>query len=95
MADPDQSLKRLMQLRPSDWLALITDLPGAARLEFVGTRPTDLAMEPPRIADALIVARYNGVECVVNMEAQIQADVTIGRRFYEYAARVSTLYLDS
>ncbi|HUY75373.1 MAG TPA: hypothetical protein VMV29_01285 [Ktedonobacterales bacterium] len=92
MPDPDQSLKRLMQMRPADWLALIMRLLGGGRLEFVGVRPTDLAMEPPRVTDALIVARYNGVECAVNMEAQTIADATIGQRFYEYAARIRTLH---
>src|SRR5579875_121706 len=85
----DQGLKRLIQLRPLDWLIFARS---GAQIEYLGTRQTDVATEPPRILDTHMEARYNGQPCLVNIEAEAYPSAEIGRRFYEYAARASVLF---
>lgn len=80
----DQGIKRLLERHPADLLAFA--VPGAA---YLGSLPGDLAMEPQRVLDLLMRVRYQGVECVVNIEAEAQPRAEIARRCFEYGARAS------
>lgn len=82
--DMDQGIKRLVQKHAGDFLALA--LPGA---EYLGTIPIDVATEPQLTLDTLLRVRYHGVECAVDLEAEARPKPDIGRRLFEYGARVS------
>ena len=87
MADMDQGLKRLIQAHPADMLALA--LPGA---HFLSTVPTDLATEPQLALDTLQRVRYQGTECIVDIEAEARPRPEIARRCFEYGARATILH---
>lgn len=84
MGEMDQGIKRLLQLRPQDLLALA--LPGA---EYLGTLPVDVATEPQLVLDNLLRVRFEGVECAVDVEAEARPHPDIGRRLFEYGARAT------
>ena len=86
MAEMDQGIKRLLQSHPADILALA--LPG---VEYVEPMPTEMATEPQLLMDTLFRVRYEGVECAVNVEAQLYPDTTMPRRCFEYGSRVSVV----
>ncbi len=54
MAEMDQGIKRLIQTRPVDVLALA--LPD---VEYLGTQPIDVATEPQLVLDTLLRVRYH------------------------------------
>lgn len=80
----DQGIKRLVQSHAADFLALA--LPGA---EYLGTIPIDVATEPQLTLDTLLRVYYHGIECAVDLEAEARPKLDIGRRLFEYGARVS------
>lgn len=84
MAEMDQGIKRLIQTRPEDVLALA--LPD---VEYVGTQPIDVATEPQLVLDTLLRVRYHGRECVVDLEAEARPQKDMGRRLFEYGARAN------
>jgi predicted transposase YdaD len=86
MAEMDQGIKRLLQTHPADILALA--LPG---VEYVEPMPAEVATEPQLLMDTLFRVRYEGVECAVNVEAQLYPDPTMPRRCFEYGSRVSVV----
>jgi len=89
VGDLDQSLKRLIQMRPQDWLAFaLRDTP----VEYLGIAQIDLATEPPMQVDSFLRVRYQGAECLVDIEAQAEADTTMGWRLYKYAGRASAIF---
>jgi hypothetical protein len=88
MGDIDQGVKRLLQLRPQDYLTLA--FPNA-QPEYLGPLEIDVAMEPQLITDILHRVRLYGVECVVNFEAQAQPDAEMPRRMFKYGARVDII----
>lgn len=83
----DQGVKRLLQARPGDVLALA--LPGA---EYLGPIPTDVATEPQLVLDTLFRVRYQGVECAVDVEAQAAPDPEMPRRCFAYGSRASVVH---
>jgi hypothetical protein len=89
MADMDQGIKRLLQLRPQDFLNIAFP---DAQAEFLGPLETDVAMEPQLITDVLHRARLYGVECAVNFEAQASFASDVPRRMYKYGTRVDGIY---
>ena len=82
MAEKDQGAKAVIQLRPADWIAYV--LPGA---EYQGPLETDVATEPQLMLDTLSRARYQGMDCAVNLEIQSAYDKTIPRRMFLYGSR--------
>src|SRR5579859_2662187 len=84
VAEMDQGIKRLIQTRPADILALA--LPD---VEYLGTLPTDVATEPQRVLDTLLRVRDGGAICAVDLEAEARPTIDIGRRLYEYGTRAS------
>lgn len=84
MAEMDQGIKRLIQTRPADVLALA--LPD---VEYLGTLPVDVATEPQLVLDTLLRVRDRDVICAVDLEAEARPTGDIGRRLYEYGARAS------
>jgi predicted transposase YdaD len=84
MAEMDQGIKRLIQTRPADVLALA--LPD---VEYLGTQPIDVATEPQLVLDTLLRVRYHGYECVVDLEAEARPQKNMGRRLFEYGARAN------
>jgi len=89
MPEMDQSLKRLIQACPEDWLRFLFP---TAQVDYLGTAPTDVATEPQRILDTLGLGRYQGIECLVDIEAEAYTSPDIGRRLHEYAARAQILH---
>ena len=87
MADMDQGIKRLIQLFPGELIAFAK--PG---VEYISPAPTDVAMERQLILDTLYRARYHGLDCMVNFEAQVDVSRDVPRRMAEYAGRVKTIY---
>jgi predicted transposase YdaD len=87
VADMDQGLKRLLTVRPADILTLA--FPG---IEYQSDLPTDVATEPQLALDTLFRARYEGVECAVNVEVQAYRDDEMPRRCFEYGARASVVH---
>lgn len=87
MAEMDQGIKRLLQARPEDVLALA--LPGVEYLEPI---QTDVATEPQLVLDTLFRVRYQGEECAVNVEAQAYPDPEMPRRCFEYGSRASIVH---
>src|SRR5579885_1900556 len=87
VADMDQGLKRLLTVRPADILTLA--FPG---IEYQSDLPTDVATEPQLALDTLFQARYEGVECAVNVEVQAYRDDEMPRRCFEYGARASVVH---
>ena len=87
MADMDQGIKRLLQSHPADVLRLA--LPGA---RFIEALPAEVASEPQLVMDTLYRVSYQGVECAVNVEAQVYPDPTMPRRCFEYGSRASIVY---
>ena len=77
MPEMDQGIKRLIQTRPADVLALA--VPGA---EYLGPLPADVATEPQLVRDTLMHVRYHGIECAVDLEAEAQARRDIARRLF-------------
>ncbi|MGZ3639072.1 MAG: hypothetical protein ACXVCX_14680 [Ktedonobacterales bacterium] len=84
MAEMDQGIKRLIQTRPADVLALA--LPD---VEYLGTQPIDVATEPQLVLDTLLRVRYHGRECVVDLEAEARPQKDMGRTLFEYGARAN------
>ncbi|MGZ3601772.1 MAG: hypothetical protein ACXWQR_10030 [Ktedonobacterales bacterium] len=84
MAEMDQGIKRLIQTRPADMLALA--LPN---VEYLGTLPIDVATEPQLVLDTLLRVRDRGMMCAVDLEAEARPTADIGRRLYEYGTRAS------
>ena len=84
MPEMDQGIKRLLQTHPGDVLALA--LPEA---EYLGTLPVDVATEPQLVLDTLLRARYHGIECAVDLEAEARPREDMGRRCFEYGARAT------
>jgi predicted transposase YdaD len=87
MGDMDQGLKRLLQARPADVLALA--LPG---IEYLEPMPTQVATEPQLELDTLFRARFEGLECAVDVEVQTYPDPTMPRRCFEYGSRASIVH---
>lgn len=86
MAEMDQGIKRLLQSHPADILALA--LPG---VEYLEQLPAEVISEPQLLMDTVFRVRYEGVECAVNVEAQLYPDPTMPRRCFEYGSRVSVV----
>jgi hypothetical protein len=78
----DQGIKRLIQLRPTDVLALA--FPEA---KYVAPLAIDVATEPQLILATPLRVRYKGVECAVDIEAEATPRADIGRRLRDYAVR--------
>ena len=57
--------------------------------DYLGTLPVDVAAEPRLALDTLPRARYKGIECAVDLEAEARARPHMGRRCFEYAARAT------
>ncbi|MBF6589930.1 MAG: hypothetical protein IVW57_05285 [Ktedonobacterales bacterium] len=87
MGEMDQGLKRLLQARPADALALA--LPG---VEYLEPLPTQVATEPQLELDTLFRARYQGEECAINLEAQAYLDAAMPRRCFQYGSRASIIH---
>src|SRR5579864_4681030 len=85
--DMDQGLKRLCQLRAQDLLSF--GLPGA---ELLAALPTDLATEPQLVTDTLFHARYQGDECLIDLEIEAAPTRDMGERLYRYSSRAHGLY---
>ena len=89
MADMDQGVKRLIQMRPADILSFI--FPNV-QLEYLGMAPTDVATEPQLVLDTLPIVLLQGVTCIIDVEFEAQPTSTIGKRLDGYAARASLVY---
>src|SRR5579875_2656881 len=85
----DQTLKPLIQLRPTDWLRFVF---ADTEVEYLGTASTDVATEPLRILDTLLRIRLEGHECLVDIEFEAYTSPDIGRRLHEYAARAEIVH---
>ena len=89
MGDIDQGIKRLLQLRPQDFLQLA--FPDASP-EYLGPVEADVAMEPQLIADNLQRARLYAQPCIVDIEVQAYPDLDMARRMFKYGVRADILY---
>src|SRR5579875_1300399 len=89
MGELDQTLKRLIQMRPQDWLTFaLRDAPA----EFLEVAQIDLATEAPMQVDSFLKVRYQGEVCLVDIEIQAEAESKMGWRLYKYAARASSIF---
>ncbi len=89
MGDMDQGIKRLLQLRPQDFLDIAFP---DAHAEFLGPLETDMAMEPQLITDTLFHARLYNEACILDIEAQAYPEAEMSRRMFKYGARVDIIY---
>lgn len=84
MREMDQGIKRIVQTHARDMREFA--LPGA---DYLGPAPVDVADELQLVLDTLQRVRYHGVECLVNIEAEVTPRPNIGRRCFEYGSRAS------
>ena len=89
MGHMDQGFKALVDLRTEEMARFVT---GDKRAKYLGTLPTDVAMERQLMLDNLHRIRAHGTVCALDMEVQAYYDKTMPRRVYEYGLRVSLAY---
>lgn len=89
MGDLDQSLRRVAQLFPVEWVHFVLSDDTAT---YLGPAQIELANEPPLQMDTLFHVEVDGEECLIDLEAQAEADKKMGWRLYKYAARASSIF---
>lgn len=89
MGDIDQGVKRLLQLRPQDFLEIAFP---DANAEYLGPVETDVALEPQLITDSLQHARLYGQKCLIDFEGQAYPDAEMACRMFKYGARADILH---
>lgn len=87
MGTTDQIFKRLLH----DFAQAVIQLAFGSAGE-VEALPSELAIERQLLPDSLFRATVDGVQCLVNIEAQFEPDNEMPRRCYEYAARAWLAY---
>ena len=89
MGDLDQSLRRIAQLFPIEWVHFVLSDDTAT---YLGPAQIELANEPPLQMDTLFHVEVDGDECLIDLEAQTASDKKMGWRLYKYAARASAIF---